>query len=105
MFKRIVVGVDGRDGGRDALALAKLLLAAGGESAALAHVISADAHAYGAAGAAYEVPEAERAEVLLETAREETGVEAHLRWRASSSVGRGLHELCELIGADLVAVG
>ncbi len=104
MFKRIVVGVDGRDGGRDALALAKLLLAAGGELT-LAHVISADAHAYGAAGAAYEAPEAERAEVLLETAREETGVEAHLRWRASSSVGRGLHELCELIGADLVAVG
>ena len=32
MFKTIVVGVDGRDGGRDALALAgRLALLAGGE--------------------------------------------------------------------------
>jgi nucleotide-binding universal stress UspA family protein len=104
MFKQIVVGVDGRDGGRDAVALAKLLVAAGGELT-LAHVIPGDRHAYRSAGAAYEASEAERAEVLLEAVRKETGVEAHLRWRGSSSVGRGLHELCELIGADLVAVG
>ena len=104
MFKQIVVGVDGRAGGRDAVALARLLVAAGGELT-LAHVVPGDAHAYRVASAAYEAPEAERAEALLETVREETGVEAHLRWRGSSSVGRGLHELCELIGADLVAVG
>ena len=103
MFKQIVVGVDGRAGGRDALALAKLLVVAGGELT-LAHVVPGDAHAYGAS-AAYEAPEAEHAEALLETVREETGVEAHLCWRRSSSVGRGLHELCELIGADLVTVG
>ena len=103
MFKQIVVGVDGRAGGRDALALAKLLVVAGGELT-LAHVVPGDAHAYGAS-AAHEAPEAERAEALLETVREETGVEAHLCWRRSSSVGRGLHELCELIGADLVTVG
>ncbi|HKR98763.1 MAG TPA: universal stress protein [Candidatus Dormibacteraeota bacterium] len=104
MFKQIVVGVDGRAGGRDAVALAKLLVAAGGELT-LAHVVSGNAHAYRGASAAYEAPEAERAEALLETVRTETGVEAHLRWRGSSSVGRGLHELCELVGADLVAVG
>ena len=103
MFKQIVVGVDGRAGGRDALALARLLVVAGGELT-LAHVVRGDAHAYGAS-AAHEAPEAERAEALLETVREETGVEAHLCWRRSSSVGRGLHELCELIGADLVTVG
>lgn len=103
MFKQIVVGVDGRAGGRDALALAKLLVVAGGELT-LAHVVPGDAHAYGAS-AAHEAPEAERAEALLQTVREETGVEAHLCWRRSSSVGRGLHELCELIGADLVTVG
>ena len=104
MFKQIVVGVDGREGGRDAVMLAKLLVAADGELT-LAHVLPGDAHANRGASAAYEAPEAERAEALLETTREETGVEAHLRWRGSSSVGRGLHELCELIGADLVAVG
>jgi nucleotide-binding universal stress UspA family protein len=37
--------------------------------------------------------------------RGETGVEAHLRCYRSSSVGRGLHELCEVIGADLLVVG
>jgi nucleotide-binding universal stress UspA family protein len=99
MFKQIVVGVDGRQGGRDAVALADLLVAADGELT-LAHVVPGDADAYLGASAAHEAPEA-----LLETVREETGVEAHLRWRGSSSVGRGLHELCELIGADLVAVG
>jgi nucleotide-binding universal stress UspA family protein len=104
MFKQIVVGVDGRAGGRDAIALARLLLAAGGELT-LAHIVPGDAHAYRGASAASKAPEAERAKALLETVREETGVEAHLRWRGSSSVGRGLHELCELIGADLVAVG
>ncbi len=104
MFKQIVVGVDGRQGGRDAVALAKLLVAAGGELT-LAHVIPGSAPADRGAGAVYEPPEAERADALLETVREETGVEAHLRWGGSSSVGRGLHELCELVGADLVAVG
>jgi nucleotide-binding universal stress UspA family protein len=104
MFKQIVVGVDGREGGRDAAALAKLLVAAGGE-VTLAHVVPGDDHAYRGAGAAYQAPEAERAEALLETVREETGVQAHLLWRESSSVGRGLHELCDLIGADLVTVG
>jgi nucleotide-binding universal stress UspA family protein len=103
MFKQIVVGVDGRAGGRDAVALAELLVAAGGELT-LAHIVSGDAHAHGG-GPGYEPPEAERAQALLEAVREEAGVEAHLRWRGSSSVGRGLHELCELIGADLVAVG
>jgi nucleotide-binding universal stress UspA family protein len=78
MFKQVVVGVDGREGGRDAVALAKLLVAAGGELT-LAHVVPGDAHADGGASAAYEAPEAERAEALLETVRQETGVEAHLR--------------------------
>ena len=31
MFKHIVVGVDGREGGRDAVALATLLVAVGGK--------------------------------------------------------------------------
>jgi nucleotide-binding universal stress UspA family protein len=104
MFKQIVVGVDGREGGRDAVALAKLLVAADGELT-LAHVVPGDAHTDSGASAAHEASEAERARALLDTVREETGVEAHLRWHGSSSVGRGLHELCELIGADLVAVG
>src|SRR3954449_10284847 len=104
MFKHIVVGVDGREGGRDAVALARLLVAVGGKLT-LAHVVAGDAHAYGGTGGAPEASGGGCAEALLEAALEEAGVEAHLRWYRSSSVGRGLHELCEVIGADLLVVG
>jgi nucleotide-binding universal stress UspA family protein len=101
MFKHIVVGVDGRAGGRDAVALARLLVAVGGRLT-LAYVV---AHAYGDTGGAPEPSDAVRAEALLEAVRGETGVTADLRWYGSSSVGRGLHELCGVIGADLLVVG
>jgi len=103
MFKQIVVGVDEHAGGRDAIALARELLAPDGELT-LAHVYAGDPHAY-RAGEAFEGSDRERASELLERAREETGVPANLRWRESPSVGRGLHELCEVIGADLLVVG
>ena len=104
MFKRIVVGVDGREGGRDAVALARLLVAVGGKLT-LAHVVARDADAYRGTSGAPEASDGGRAEAMLEAVREETGVAAHLRWYRSSSVGRGLHELCDVIGADLLVVG
>ena len=72
MFKQILVGVDGGAGGRDAIALAKLIVAAGGELT-LAHVVPGDDEAYGGAGATYDAPDAEGAEALLEKVREEQG--------------------------------
>jgi len=45
MFRQIVVGVDGQEGGRDAIALAKSLLAPEGELT-LAHVYAGDPRAY-----------------------------------------------------------
>ena len=104
MFRQIVVGVDEDKGSRDAIAVAKRMLASDGELT-LAHVHTGDPHIYRGASAAYEASARERALELLERTREETGVEAHLRWRRSHSVGRGLHELCEVIGADLLVVG
>src|SRR3954463_11321873 len=104
MFKHIVVGVDGREGGRAAVALASRLVAVGGKLT-LAYVVAGDAHAYRGARGAPEASDGGRAEALLEAVRRETGVEAHLRWYGSSSVGRGLHELCEVIGADLLVIG
>ena len=104
MFKEIVVGVDGYEGGRDAIALAKQLLARDGELT-LAHVLEHDGHGYRGPSADYEAPGWARAAELLEKVQDDAGVEAHLRWRVSGSVGRGLHELCELIGTDLLAVG
>jgi nucleotide-binding universal stress UspA family protein len=104
MFEQVVVGVDEREGGRDAVALAHNLLSRDGELT-LAYVFAGDPHIYRSASAAYEASERERARELLERTREETGVQANLRWRGSPSVGRGLHELCEVIGADLLVVG
>ena len=52
MFRQIIVGVDGREGGRDAVALAKLLVAADG-SLTLAYVFPGDAHADRGASAAH----------------------------------------------------
>jgi len=42
---------------------------------------------------------------LLEKARDEAGIQAQVRWRGSTSVGRGLHELAESTGADLLVIG
>ena len=104
MFKQIVVGVDEHEGGRDAIALATKLLAPDGELT-LAYVYAGDPHVYRSASPAFDASERERARELLERTRQETGVQANLRWRGSPSVGRGLHELCEVIGADLLVVG
>jgi nucleotide-binding universal stress UspA family protein len=60
MFKHIVVGVDGREGGRDAVALARLLGAMGGKLT-LAHVVARDAHAYRGANGAPEASDEGRA--------------------------------------------
>jgi nucleotide-binding universal stress UspA family protein len=104
MFKQIVVGVDEHEGGRDAIALARHLLARDGQLT-FAYALPHDGHGCRGRSAAYEASGWASAAQLLEMVREETGVDAHLRWRVSGSAGRGLHELCELIGADLLAVG
>jgi len=104
MFKHVIVGVDGGDGGRDAIALAKLLRGEEGELT-LAYVYRRDPDAWRWSSGAYETAERERAQELLEQAREKAGLEAKLRWHGSPSVGRGLHELAEAIDADLLVVG
>ena len=104
MFRNVVVGVDDAEGGRDAIAVGKMLAARDGELT-LAHVYHdfspgpwrmADLHA-----------DEERAQVraLLERAASEAEVPAHIRWRGAPSVGRGLHEIAEIAEADLLVVG
>jgi nucleotide-binding universal stress UspA family protein len=104
MFEEIVVGVGDHEGGRDAIALAKNLLAPDGELT-LAHVRAHDGHGYRGPSATDEASGWASAAELLEQVGDEAGVEARLRWQVSGSVGRGLHELCELVGADVLAVG
>jgi len=104
MFSKVLVGVDGRSGGRDALALAANLVAAGG-TLALAHVHPADGIHDGASTAPLGAPSRRSSSELLEAARTEGGVAATLLSIASRSVGHGLHDLAERDCADLLVVG
>lgn len=104
MFKHVIVGVDGQEGGRDAIALARIL-GAPNQALTLAYVYHGDPHVWRGSSPPYEAAEEERTRELLEQAREEAGVEAELRMHGSPSAGRGLHELAEAAGADLLVIG
>ena len=103
MFKNIIVGVD-REGGHDPIALAKRLLAQGGELT-LAHVFPGTARIM-QGRPQFESPERRELAEMLERASREADVDdAHIRWREDDSTGRGLHEVCEIAEADLLVVG
>lgn len=102
MFRHVIVGVDGGPTGRDAIAVARLLVAPGA-SLALANVYELTP-VRGASGA-YGVAEHEESMRLLEQEREAAGVDAELVGVTASSVGRGLNYLAETRDADLLAVG
>jgi nucleotide-binding universal stress UspA family protein len=93
MFKNVLVGVDGRPNGRDAIALATRLGDAGGKLT-LAHVHPSEAEG-----------DLEDSHRLLEAERETAGVQAELLSVVSPSPGRGLHQQAEELGADLLIVG
>ena len=101
MFGNVLVGVDGRQGGRDAIALARQL-AAPEATFTLAHVCAP----FPGRGAV-ELLQIERAEAqqMLERERELAEIDAQLVVRGPRSVGRGLHELAEITEADLLVVG
>lgn len=104
MFDKVVVGIDGFSGGRDALALAKLL-AAGEGALTLTHVyIESQLPARGSMGV-YTEGERRTSHDLLEQARAELAPDAKIAAIPSHFVGRGLHELAERLPADLIVVG
>lgn len=104
MFRSVIVGVDGRQGGRDATALAKQLVAADGKLA-LAYVQLGDLSSVPGSGAAFDPIDRERALALLNAARDASQIDARLLLKRSPSAGRGLHELAEGEHADLLVVG
>jgi nucleotide-binding universal stress UspA family protein len=104
MFSSVIIGVDGRSGGRDAIALARKLVGEDGHLA-LAHVYLSDPVPGRGASGAFEAEDRARARDVLEAARAQADIEAELLSRGSASVGRGLHELAEGNGADLLVVG
>jgi nucleotide-binding universal stress UspA family protein len=114
MFGKTIVGVDDSSSGRDAIALAQRLAAPDGKLT-LVHVVCISAWEpfaplVGNAFERTEHGERERAEELLRTARDQAGIacgrsaiSTKVVW--SPSVGRGLHELAESEGADLLVLG
>lgn len=104
MFNNVIVGVDGRPNGRDAIALALRLLADGGRLT-LANIHAAAAHPTRASAPGRPTEERESSHALLERERAEAEVQAELVSYAADSPGRGLHSLAEEQDADLLVVG
>ena len=103
MFRRVLVGVDGCHGGRDAIALGREL-AAPDAVITLAHIYGPDL-AIGGAGSLAVTAGRSDAEVLLERERDWASLEAQLVVYHEHRVGRGLHVLAERLRADLLVVG
>jgi nucleotide-binding universal stress UspA family protein len=104
MFKNVLVGVDGRAGGRDAIALARRLADSDGELT-LAHVHSGVLRPVHAATPGLVAAEREASHALLEQERAQADVQARLVSVVSMSPGRGLHQQAEEQRADLLVVG
>jgi nucleotide-binding universal stress UspA family protein len=103
MFANVLVGIDGREGGRDALALARVLRGTASKLT-LAYV-------YNGREAVWHGPRSEPESVarfaheLLQKARDQGGSYTQTRWCQCPSIGKGLHQMAEEIGADLLVVG
>lgn len=104
MFKKVIVGVDGAEGGRDALALARVLSAEDTELT-LVGIYPVEPVAWRGASAIYQQALRDDSERVLQEARKACGVGASVRTHAASDVGRGLHEVAEATDADLIVVG
>ena len=105
MFKTIVVGVDGRDGGRDALALAgRLALLAGGELLAV-RVLPFDYYASRAGAPPYTSLAEHDAGREVGADLERAGLEARVEIVGDTSPARALHRVAEREHADVIVVG
>jgi nucleotide-binding universal stress UspA family protein len=103
VFKRVLIGID-ESGSRSAIRLGEMLCASDGELT-LGHVFPGPAQVYGPLVAEYEAAVREEPRQLLQKARAQAGIRARLCAQEAPSVGRGLHDLCEQVCADLLVVG
>ncbi len=105
MSKTIVVGVDGREGGRDALSLAGRLARMSGADLIALRVLPFDYYATRAASPSFAevVDEDASAELAEELARAD--VRASVRLQSDSSPARALHRVAEQERAALIVVG
>ena len=103
MFENVLIGVDGRDGGRDAIALARLLGSATARFA-LANIYG-EGWLLGRGAAATHPIERDQSRKCLAAERSAARIDAELISLAQTPVGRGLHLLAEHRCADLLVVG
>ncbi len=101
LFHKVLVGVDDRSGGQDAIALARRLAVAP-EALVLANVYGTGLLGRTPGALADDRAQAHR---LLACARQDNSPEAATVARCDASPGRGLHELTDHEGADLLVVG
>src|SRR5271155_4586283 len=104
MFENVLVGVDGRSYGRDAIALATRL-AGSGAKLTLAHVRPGEFHPLTAGVPGVLEQEREESLALPESERAEAAVKAELGSVAAASPGAGLRRQGEAQGAALLVVG
>jgi nucleotide-binding universal stress UspA family protein len=104
MFENVLVGVDGSENGRDAIALASRLADPAGKLT-LAHVRAGELHPLHAVTPRLLAEEHEASLKLLERERAAAGVDAGLLSVVAAAAGAGLHRQAEEQGADLLVVG
>ena len=102
MYTNIIVGVDGRQGGRDAASLGGLLASS---DASRDLVFVTDARINRAPGLTLEFAADEDLHELLAVERRLCGGDPHIRRTPAPSVGAGLNDVAAAAGADLVVVG
>lgn len=104
MFENVIVGVDGEAGGRDAIALAKILLAEQGRLT-LVHVCPSAATFWRVPDHYIYADGREKAFEILKAAADQAGIPVRTQAYVASTAGRGLHEVAETMGADLLVIG
>jgi nucleotide-binding universal stress UspA family protein len=105
MFSKIVVGVDAREGGRDALALATGLARTFGGELIAVHVYPYDYYVSRGANADFDSVMHDAAEETLRTELERAAVTAEPVAIADDSPGHALQRIAANRDADLIVVG
>lgn len=104
-FKTIIVGVDGREGGRDALALAGLLQRSLGSKLIAVHAYPDSFFVGHGADPVHEAAVRDDSFALVSRDLEDAGLQATTVMIDDDSAGRALHDVAESRAADLIVVG
>jgi nucleotide-binding universal stress UspA family protein len=105
MFTKIIVGVDAREGGRDALALADAFARLCGGELIAVHAYPYDYYISRGASSGFEAAMHQAAMETLEGELERTGIGAQPIAVPDGSPGRALHLAADRAHADLIVVG